>query len=155
MEPAEWWSFTAASAVLWWMYGMKAEWSAGFKVRKTGTEWRWNGMHWPKAHWYNKYYMFCFRHNWWEVGNFCGFFLMGWTRRREKKHTTGKRKKRVVGILMEWNMWNGKSVPSAAGCWGGCMNWRWNEVEVRSEERTRVRNGNETWKGMHLPQAHW
>ena len=72
MQPAEWWSFTAASAVLWWMYGMKAEWSAGFEVRKTGTEWRWNGMHWPKAHWYNKCYMFCFRHNWWVVGKICG-----------------------------------------------------------------------------------
>ena len=58
MQPAEWWSFTAASAVLWWMYGMKAEWSAGFEVRKTGTEWRWNGMYWPKAHWYNKYLCF-------------------------------------------------------------------------------------------------
>ena len=23
----------------------KAEWSAGFEVRKTGTERRWNGMH--------------------------------------------------------------------------------------------------------------
>lgn len=80
---------------------------------------------------------------------------MGWTRRREKKNTTGKRKKRAMGILLEWNLWNGKSVPSAEGCWGGCMNWRWNEVEVRSEVRTRVRNGNAAWKGMHLPQAHW
>ena len=42
-------------------------------------------------------------------------FLMGKTRRREKKNTTGKRKKRAVGILMEWNLWNGKSVPSAEG----------------------------------------
>ena len=48
-------------------------------------------------------------------------FLMGRTRRREKKYTTGKRKKRAVGILLEWNLWNGKSVPSAAGCRGGCM----------------------------------
>ena len=44
------------------------------------------------------------------------FFLMGKTRRREKKNTTGKRKKRAVGIGMKWNLWNGKSVPSAAGC---------------------------------------
>ena len=43
-------------------------------------------------------------------------FLMGRTRRREKKHTTGKRKKRAVGILLEWNLWNGKSAPSATGC---------------------------------------
>ena len=40
------------------VYGMKAEWSAGFEIRKTGTEWRWNGMHWPKAYWYNKYQCF-------------------------------------------------------------------------------------------------
>ena len=67
---------------------------------------------------------------------------MGWNRRMELKHTAGKRGKWAVGIGMKCNLWNEKSIPAAAGCWGGCMEWKCNVVEVLRDEKPE-RNGTE------------